>query len=890
MPCLASLQVDQRFHKVVWGTSGMAEGTTPAGLIVGGADRGMISMYDANKLIKGEENALVFSKDKHTGPVSALDFNPFQSNLLASGGSESGLYIWDVNKLGTPMTPGIKSQPLDDVRCVAWNRQVQHILASTFSSRCVVWDLRKNDPIIKMSDSTNHMRWKVVSWHPDVATQLCIASEDDHTPVIQIWDIRLPSAPLKTLEGHHKGVLSVAWCQADSDLLLSSGKDNRMLVWNPNSGHGEIVVELPTSNQCSFDVSWCPGNPSMIASASFDGRVSLYSLMGGQQQQIQPNNRVSDSFRPGLGEVAEQPQHTPQVACQLKSPPKWLRRPCGATFGFGGQLVSFETVAGVGGAPGKPAVYISSVITEPELVGTDVADMDTAGVETAGVTTDMKTAEAATDMLPRSISLIGGNFPLYHTNLLSSLSPQFQTEVLSQAPLMEHDHVLPAAVKQHHLVTPTSVMKHYQEVPYSATDCLLQTGDSIGINVHIGILTRVWPFLAEILSINSCLCETFVIILPETNTKTIHQFLDLVYRGCCKIKDKSEEKNVKELLSNIGISLDLSSSFTEFFAPVEGLADDDNTGAEIIIGQCFEEGEDDVSIASFQNCFESGLEFEDTVSSSPIKFQPEDFNREELCSKSCSNRCHRVVELWTPKSIADVGSLFKSDEGIVETKNRLVRHLWSQSHIGVPTDSYIVNNHTFCLKAFARLTGNSEYVVKSVLVDFWNGQSLYQHGNSGSLKQQSQSTTNFICWLKLFAESYGQFAPDSNTTILSYWLSKQYLFTLYLEETMAPHLSLSAFYQNFKKYFSFKRCDKSLPHVIISKYSSHSICTQCVALNNSRRQCKTEAQLKQATELKNQHKVIFSEARRKIQEIKQSALLFPSDNLFIQAQIFKQLL
>jgi len=367
MPCLASLPVDQRFHKVVWGASGMAEGTTPAGLIVGGADRGMISMYDANKLIKGEENALVFSKDKHTGPVSALDFNPFQANLLASGGSESELYIWDVNKLGTPMTPGAKSQPLDDVRCVAWNRQVQHILASTFSSRCVVWDLRKNDPIIKVSDSTSRMRCKVVAWHPDVATQLCIASEDDHTPVIQIWDLRLASSPLKTLEGHHKGVLSVAWCQADSDLLLSCGKDNRILVWNPNSGPGEIVAELPTSNQWSFDVSWCPRNPAMIASASFDGRVSLYSLMGGQQQ-VQPNNRVSDSFGPGLGEVAGQPQQTPQVTCQLKSPPKWLRRPCGATFGFGGQLVSFETVAGVGGAPSKPAVYISSVVTEPELV------------------------------------------------------------------------------------------------------------------------------------------------------------------------------------------------------------------------------------------------------------------------------------------------------------------------------------------------------------------------------------------------------------------------------------------------------------------------------------------------------------------------------------------
>ena len=83
------------------------------------------------------------------------------------------------------------------------------------------------------------------------------------------------------MEGHHKGVLSVAWCQADFDLLLLGGKDNRILVWNPNSGPGEIVAELPTSNQWSFDVSWCPRNPVIIASPNFDGRVSLYSLMGG---------------------------------------------------------------------------------------------------------------------------------------------------------------------------------------------------------------------------------------------------------------------------------------------------------------------------------------------------------------------------------------------------------------------------------------------------------------------------------------------------------------------------------------------------------------------------------------------------------------------------------
>ena len=50
------------------------------------------------------------------------------------------------------MMPGAKSLPAEDVKSVAWNRQVQHILATTFSSRCVVWDLRKNDPIIKIAN------------------------------------------------------------------------------------------------------------------------------------------------------------------------------------------------------------------------------------------------------------------------------------------------------------------------------------------------------------------------------------------------------------------------------------------------------------------------------------------------------------------------------------------------------------------------------------------------------------------------------------------------------------------------------------------------------------------------------------------------------------------
>lgn len=34
----------------------------------------------------------------------------------------------------------------------------------------------------------------------------------------------------------YRGILSISWSQADSELLLSSAKDNRILCWNPNTG------------------------------------------------------------------------------------------------------------------------------------------------------------------------------------------------------------------------------------------------------------------------------------------------------------------------------------------------------------------------------------------------------------------------------------------------------------------------------------------------------------------------------------------------------------------------------------------------------------------------------------------------------------------------------
>ncbi|GCC21684.1 hypothetical protein chiPu_0020159 [Chiloscyllium punctatum] len=372
-----SLPATSRFHKLIWSNYG----TSSNGVIAAGGDTGTITLYNAEQILELGSDPIIGQSEKHAGPVRGLDFNPFQNNLMASGANDSEIYIWDLNNFNTPMTPGAKSQPSEDISCVAWNRQVQHILASAHpSGRAVVWDLRKNEPIIKVSDHSSRMRCSGMAWNPEVATQLVLASEDDRMPILQIWDLRFATSPLKVLENHTRGILSISWCQADAELLLSSAKDNRILCWNPNTG--EVVYELPTSSQWCFDVQWCPRNPAVLSAASFDGRISVYSVMGGslEAQKQSHVDKISSSFNNldpfGTGQtlsLLDIPQKSvpPTVVLPLKKPPKWIRRPVGASFAFGGKLITFSNSKVSPPQIQQPVtrqVFVSVVTTETEFL------------------------------------------------------------------------------------------------------------------------------------------------------------------------------------------------------------------------------------------------------------------------------------------------------------------------------------------------------------------------------------------------------------------------------------------------------------------------------------------------------------------------------------------
>ncbi|KAK0191818.1 hypothetical protein F5146DRAFT_1037270 [Armillaria mellea] len=322
---------------------------------------GYLALWDPAKILAGagSSESLILRNTNHTGPVRALDFNPLQTHLLSSGAVNGEVCIWDLKDPTKPYapTPGSRSTKLDEITSVAWNQQVPYVLAgASTTGYTVVWDLRGKREVVALAygggagtlagqvSATNGLAvggrrgMSAIAWHPDNATRLVTASEDDSSPII-----------MKILTGHEKG--------QDADMLLA-------LCWNPQTS--EIIGELPSASNWAFQVEWCPRNPDLLATAFFDGTVGIHS--------IQSTNEHAASAAPATtGNGADIFDSTGYSQTQggtlsLKQPPKWLRRPASNSFGFGGNLVSVSNLPSAQGKHQSAVVHLRKVVTEEELV------------------------------------------------------------------------------------------------------------------------------------------------------------------------------------------------------------------------------------------------------------------------------------------------------------------------------------------------------------------------------------------------------------------------------------------------------------------------------------------------------------------------------------------
>ena len=156
------------------------------------------------------------------------------------------------------------------------------------------------------------------------------------------------------LQGHQQGVLSISWCPQDTTLLMSCGKDNRTFLWD--LCECRPVYELPASTVAAntggfggfgaaavgrrYEVGWSPRVRGVVATCAFDRKVQVF-------------NMASAPLAPASSGAARAPS--------------WMRRPAGASFGFGGKVASFASDSPKPGTPARQQVQFSNVVEDPQL-------------------------------------------------------------------------------------------------------------------------------------------------------------------------------------------------------------------------------------------------------------------------------------------------------------------------------------------------------------------------------------------------------------------------------------------------------------------------------------------------------------------------------------------
>ena len=130
-------------------------------------------------------------------------------------------------------------------------------------------------------------------------------------------------------------------------------------------------------------MQWCGRNPSLVATSSFAGTLTLFNVT--EQGPAPPGQAAAAAADPFGNLHMQGGQQAPAMVMQKA--PKWLRRPAGASFAFGGRLVRY-----CGAHPG--VVKVDTVVTEAEVVERSIALQSSLAAQQAPAFCAQKAAQA----------------------------------------------------------------------------------------------------------------------------------------------------------------------------------------------------------------------------------------------------------------------------------------------------------------------------------------------------------------------------------------------------------------------------------------------------------------------------------------------------------------
>ncbi|CAI2350353.1 unnamed protein product [Caenorhabditis sp. 36 PRJEB53466] len=291
-----SVNTNYRFNELAW--TSMCSDAHPNGIIAGGTEDGSVVFFDANRLVKENRLEVLSARKDHHGHVFTVDVSR-DGRWIASGGGSGQILLWDCANLKTPFSPGSPNFQ-DQVKLLRWNLKNESVFASISSRRVSCWDLRRNGaPVLEFAEIAS-CDWSSLCWNPSDASQLIVGSQSQMVSVIQKWDSRFTSTPIKEYRHHQQGVTSIDWNKSDDRLLISAGCDGQVIIWNHETaevlgGAGSLQGDWIRS------VRWNEEESDQFAIQYFQHPIQISSLtsLGAPQPGTEVlAARISDQFVP----------------------------------------------------------------------------------------------------------------------------------------------------------------------------------------------------------------------------------------------------------------------------------------------------------------------------------------------------------------------------------------------------------------------------------------------------------------------------------------------------------------------------------------------------------------------------------------------------------------
>lgn len=221
----------------------------------------------------------------HTDIGYGLSWSYFKEGLLLSGGYDHLVNLYDIEgSTGDPLhTFSVHEMQCEDV---CFSKKNENIFASCGDDKKIfLYDFRSKDVVAEIIGHDAEIN--SIDFNP-INEFLYLTGSSDKT--VALWDIRKPELKMHEFIHHKDSVINVKWNPKRGNVLMSSGDDNKILIWDltligstigredNEEAPSELIFEHGGHMDRINDIDWNSKEDMMCASVDSVNNLHIWEL------------------------------------------------------------------------------------------------------------------------------------------------------------------------------------------------------------------------------------------------------------------------------------------------------------------------------------------------------------------------------------------------------------------------------------------------------------------------------------------------------------------------------------------------------------------------------------------------------------------------------------